>query len=113
MSGLDSARDFLDVLDIQVIVEPYFAILELPSTEDCIFNFSSGVATSLGDVVRTAASVLGKLTGEVIFADHGNSAHDTSIIVGDPNRLRPVTDWSPHIGIEESLHKLMTEAVGM
>lgn len=107
MSGLNSVRDFLDVKDI---VEAYFAILKLPSTEDRVFNVSSGVATSIGDVVRTAASVLGKPIGEVIFADHGNSADDTSIIVGDASRLRRVSDWSPHIGLEESLHKLVAAA---
>ncbi|TCM18690.1 GDP-4-dehydro-6-deoxy-D-mannose reductase [Novosphingobium sp. PhB165] len=107
MAGLDSVRDFLDVEDI---VEAYFAILGISPTQDRIFNVSSGVATSIGDVVRTVARVLGKPIGEVVFADRGNSADDTSIVVGDASKLRTLTNWAPQIGLEESLQKLTLSA---
>lgn len=104
MAGLDSIRDFLDVEDI---VEAYFAILLLPQLSDRIFNVSSGKATSIGDVVRVAADTLGKAIAGVSFADQGNSADDTSIVVGDPRRLRRTTGWLPKRSLDDGLRKLM------
>lgn len=108
MEGLDSVRDFLDVEDI---VEAYFAILNLTKAEGQIFNVSRGVATSIGDVVRTVAKALGKPIGEIVFANQGNSADDTSIIVGDASRLRSLTGWAPRIGLEESLRKIAIDTL--
>lgn len=104
MAGLDSIRDFLDVEDI---VEAYFAILSLPQLPDRIFNVSSGKATSIGDVVRVAARTLGKPIAGVRFADQGNSADDTSVVIGDARRLRRTTGWSPKSSLDDCLRKLM------
>ena len=104
MAGLDSIRDFLDVDDI---VEAYFSILESSKLSRNIFNVSSGISTSIGDVVRLIARIMGKSITEVSFADHGNSTDDTSIVVGDATRLREATGWAPQVGLEASLRKLM------
>ena len=106
MAGLDSIRDFLDVSDI---VEAYFAILALPGLPPRIFNVASGVPTSIGDVVRAVAAILGKQIGDVTFADQGNSADDTSTVVGDAQRLRDVTGWTPRNGLKEALRKLIVD----
>jgi GDP-4-dehydro-6-deoxy-D-mannose reductase len=107
MAGLDSLRDFLDVSDI---IEAYFAILGLsPLPEEPIFNVSSGTAATIGDVVRTVARILDKPIGGVTFADQGNSADDTSSVVGDAQRLRNATGWVPRSGLEDSLRKLMSD----
>lgn len=104
MAGLDSIRDFLDVADI---VEAYFAILELPQLSERVFNVASGEATSIGDVVRTVARILKKPISGITFADQGNSRDDTSIVVGDAEKLRRSTGWAPGNGLEESLRKLV------
>lgn len=106
MAGLDSIRDFLDVEDI---VAAYFALLELPVLPERIFNVASGEPTSIGDIVRTVAGILDKPIGSVVFADHGNSADDTSIVVGDARKLRATTDWAPRKELRESLRKLIDE----
>lgn len=105
MAGLDSVRDFLDVTDI---VEGYFAILGLRS-EERIFNVASGVPTSIGDIVRIVADILGKSIGEVVFADQGNSADDSSIVVGDSRKLRDAAGWAPHVTLRESLRRLIED----
>jgi len=104
MAGLDSIRDFLDVEDI---VGAYFAILTLPELSQRVFNVCSGEATSIGDVVRTAAEVLTKPIGGVTFADHGNSADDTSVVVGRNDQLRGATGWAPQLGLAASLGRLI------
>lgn len=104
MAGLDSMRDFLDVADI---VEAYFAILELPQLSERVFNVASGKSTSIGDIVRTVARILDKPISGITFSDQGNSADDTSIVVGNADRLRRLTGWAPGSGLEESLRKLV------
>jgi nucleoside-diphosphate-sugar epimerase len=84
-SELDSIRDFLDVSDI---VAAYFALLDAPSLPFSAFNVASGQPTSISDVVRATARILHKPIGEVLFSAQGNSADDTSIVVGDAQRLR-------------------------
>lgn len=104
MAGLDSIRDFLDVEDI---VAAYFAILTLPELPEHVFNVCSGVPTSIGDVVRTVAAAMDKPIGPVIFADQGNSADDTSIVVGNAQRLQAVTGWAPRVGLKDSLGRFI------
>jgi len=106
MAGLDSVRDFLDVDDI---VDAYFALLELPELPQPTFNVASGVATSIGDIVRMVAKILDKPIGDVHFAAGANSGDDTIAVVGDADRLRRTTDWAPRIGLKESLGKLVAD----
>lgn len=108
MVGLDSIRDFLNVEDI---VEAYLAILTLPEFPERVFNVSSGNATSISAVVRAVARILDKPIGNVTFADQGNSADDTSIVVGNADRLRRATGWFPKKSLEESLQGLVDEIV--
>lgn len=105
MDGLNSIRDFLDVEDI---VQAYFAILKLPELPQRIFNVCSGVPTSISDVVRAASAALDKAIGEVTFAEQGNSADDTSTVVGAATKLHEATGWIPQIGLETSLSRLIS-----
>jgi len=104
MAGLDSVRDFLDVNDI---VEAYFAILALAKPSHRVFNVCSGRATSIGEVVSTVADILNKPISQVVFSGEGNSADDTSIVVGDATLLRASTRWSPTYDLRESLQRLI------
>lgn len=108
MAGLDSIRDFLDVDDI---VEAYFSILTAPKQHHRLFNVSSGKATSIGDVVRMIAAILGKSIGSVIFSAQGNSADDTSIVVGSSRILQEYTTWSPLYDIESGLKRLIASDI--
>lgn len=106
MTGLDSIRDFLDVGDI---VAAYFAILEMPSLSEQVFNVASGKAASISDVVRTVARILDKPIASIAFSEHGNSADDTSTVIGDAQRLRESTGWIPKINLEDSLSSLIAD----
>lgn len=106
MAGLDSIRDFLDVEDI---VEAYFAILALPDSVERIFNVASGEPTSIDDIVRAVANILEKPIGDVTFADQSNSGDDTSMVVGNAQRLRDITDWTQRITLKESLERLVKD----
>lgn len=104
MAGLDSVRDFLDVSDI---VEAYFALLALTRPSARVFNVASGRGIGIAEIVRAVAGVLGKPIGRVAFADQGNSADDTSVVVGDARRLRAATGWKPQVDLQESLRRLI------
>lgn len=104
MAGLDSIRDFLDVDDI---VEAYFTILTAKNLPHRIFNVSSGRSTSISDVVRMIADILEKPIGGVSFTAQGNSADDTSIVVGNAKRLQTLTGWLPKYEIENGLRRLI------
>lgn len=104
MAGLDSIRDFLDVDDI---VDAYFAILTLDRPSNRVFNVCSGRPTSIGEVVSTVAGILNKPISQVVFSDKANSADDTSIVVGDATLLRAATGWSPKYDLRESLRRLI------
>jgi GDP-4-dehydro-6-deoxy-D-mannose reductase len=104
MAGLDSIRDFLDVDDI---VEAYFAILTLDKPSNRIFNVCSGRPTSIGEVVSTVAGILNKPISQVVFSEKANSADDTSIVVGNAALLQTATGWSPKYDLRESLRRLI------
>lgn len=103
MAGLDSIRDFVDVTDI---VEAYFQILELPELPARVFNISSGVGTSISDIVRMIAGICGKSLGGASFADKTNSSDDSLAVVGIAHRLKMATGWTPKMSLEDSLRKI-------
>jgi GDP-4-dehydro-6-deoxy-D-mannose reductase len=105
MTGLDSVRDFLDLEDI---VEAYFSLLMADNRKNRIFNVSSGKAVSIGDIVRMIAAVLNKPIREVVFSTKGNSADDTSIVIGNSQKLQKATGWMPRYDIEHVLMRLIT-----
>lgn len=104
MAGLDSIRDFLDVDDI---VEAYFALLTSEDLGNRIFNVSSGEGISIGNIVSETARILNKPISGVSFSSRGNSADDTSIVVGSSKLLRAATGWRPTYNSEASLTRLM------
>ncbi|WP_238564987.1 NAD-dependent epimerase/dehydratase family protein [Sphingobium bisphenolivorans] len=104
MAGLNSIRDFLDVDDI---IEAYFAVLMTKNRTHSIFNVASGVAISISDITRMIAAILNKQVGEIAFAAQRNSADDTPIMVGASQRLRLITGWAPRYDGEQTLRRLI------
>ena len=103
MSGRDSVRDFIDVRDV---VAAYVALLELSDPPHRIFNVCTGEGQSIRHVVETALAITG-LEREVRFAETAMSGDDTSILVGDPTRLRRATGWEPRYSLEQSLRGML------
>jgi GDP-4-dehydro-6-deoxy-D-mannose reductase len=108
MTGLDSIRDFVSVEDI---VAAYFDILTAPRLHNTVYNVSSGHGTSIGEIVRIVARICGKPIGGVSFSEQGNSADDTSLIVGDSSRLKSSLGWTARSSLEDSLRKLAAAAI--
>lgn len=104
MAGLDSIRDFLDVDDI---VESYFTILTAENRRQQVFNVCSGRATSISEIVYMIAALLDKPIEGIVFAAQGNSADDTSAVVGSAQSLRDATGWTPRYDIEQGLKRLI------
>lgn len=104
MAGINSVRDFLDVQDI---VEAYFAILRISGSDEKVFNVCSGVPTSISEVILILAAGLGKEIGDIVFSEANNSADDTSVVLGDAAKLRDMTNWSPRIELKEGLRRLI------
>ena len=53
------------------------------------------------------AAILNKPIGGVVFAAQGNSADDTSAVLGSSQRLQDATGWTPRYDIEQGLRRLI------
>lgn len=103
VGNLDLARDYLDVRDV---VKAYWALLndEVPSG---VYNVCRGAPISLENIVS-------------MLKDSSSSSIDVKVdpererpgeiktIVGDSSRLKNEVNWSPQIGIEQTLSDLLT-----
>lgn len=103
MTGLNSVRDFLDVDDI---VEAYFAILANKNSGHNLFNVCSGNGTSIDDIVKKISTIMNKSIGEVNFLYRPKSGDDTYSLVGDVQKMREIIGWIPKYNIDYSLVKL-------
>ncbi len=104
MLGRDSVRDFIDVRDV---VAAYVGLLEMPDLPRRVFNVCTGTGQSIRQVVETALTIAG-LEREIRFAEGSVSGDDTSVLIGDPARLRRVTGWTPRYSLEQSLRDMLS-----
>jgi GDP-4-dehydro-6-deoxy-D-mannose reductase len=103
VGDLDVVRDFLDVRDV---ADAYLALVR--STAAGIVNVCSGVATPL----HAVASLLAAGGAAPVTVEHDPTllrGVDPPYVVGDPALLRELTDWSPAIGLEQSLDDLLAD----
>lgn len=103
MTGLNSVRDFLDVDDI---VEAYFAILTTQNSRLKLFNVCSGNGTSIQQIVQKISVIMNKPIGEVNFLHNPNSGDDIYSLVGESRRIRGNTGWNPKYNIDHGIVRL-------
>jgi GDP-4-dehydro-6-deoxy-D-mannose reductase len=105
VGNLDVARDFTDVRD----VARAFVQAILGGTPAEVYNIGSGVATSIGDVARTLASMA--RTPITFRPVHRRfRALDVSTTRCDASKLRAATGWAPTIPMEQSLNDALHHA---
>ena len=100
---LDVTRDFLDVRDV---IEAYLALL-IKGRSGEIYNICSGVERRLDEVLQQLIALSG-LTVEL----HQDSAlmrpADLPRMVGNADKLRLDTGWSPQTPFAETLQRVFT-----
>ncbi|HEY1538608.1 MAG TPA: GDP-mannose 4,6-dehydratase, partial [Solirubrobacteraceae bacterium] len=101
--ALDVVRDFLDVRDV---ADAYLALVRSPA--EGAVNVCSGEPTPLS---RMAEIVIGQ-AGVPIELERDAAlvrGLDPPFVVGDPGRLRTLTDWAPHFELAASVGELLDE----
>ncbi|HEY1538327.1 MAG TPA: NAD-dependent epimerase/dehydratase family protein [Solirubrobacteraceae bacterium] len=101
--ALDVVRDFLDVRDV---ADAYLALVRSPAEGPV--NVCSGEPTPLS---RMAEIVIGQATVPVELELDPALVRglDPPFVVGDPGRLRTLTDWAPRFELTGSVGELLDE----
>jgi GDP-4-dehydro-6-deoxy-D-mannose reductase len=94
---LDQVRDFLDVRDV---ADAYLALLRAEATG--VVNVSSGVPVTLSDILEQLFA-LSSVELEHSVDESLRRPLDPPYVVGDPERLRELTGWTPQFSLEQSL----------
>ncbi|KPK71328.1 hypothetical protein AMJ82_00975 [candidate division TA06 bacterium SM23_40] len=102
VGNLDVRRDFLDVRDV---VRGYLLALTEGAPGE-IYNISSGIASSLRDVL----DLLLESANVSIKVEIGNDRLrkvDIPVLCGDSSKFRARTGWSPRYELRQTLHDLL------
>lgn len=100
--NLEPVRDLLDVRDV---VEAYLGLLAggVPGE---IYNIARGEGITLGELFRRIAAIVG-VAAEPIPDSSLVRVGDIPYLVGDTNKLRRTTGWSPRITLEQTLRDMV------
>jgi GDP-4-dehydro-6-deoxy-D-mannose reductase len=100
--SLEPVRDFLDVRDI---ADAYLALVERGAPGEA-YNIASGSGVALRAVVERLEALVG---WRVITEHEPGLARRADILhlVGDAEKLRAATGWSPGISLDQTLQDLL------
>jgi GDP-4-dehydro-6-deoxy-D-mannose reductase len=98
VGNLQSARDFLDVRDV---VQAYIALARDGEPGE-VYNVCSGKAVTIRDILRELIAVA-RVAVEVREDPARMRAAEIPLSVGDPEKLRARTGWTPQIPLLRSL----------
>ncbi|UUZ83047.1 GDP-mannose 4,6-dehydratase [Paenibacillus sp. P26] len=103
VGNLESKRDFTDVRDI---VRAYYLLLQQENIFGEIYNISSNKAVSIQEILDTLISLS---TKEIIVKRDESRMRpsDIPIYIGDNNKLKLATGWSPEIPLIQTLTDVM------
>jgi len=102
VGNLDAVRDFLDVADV---VDAYARLLD-PTVPRGAYNIATGVPIRVAQMLDSLIEHAGMRPQ--IEVDPARYRPDRAS-VGDATRLRRITDWAPHIPLEDTLAQLFDE----
>lgn len=102
VGDIEVVREFIDVRDI---VGAYINLLEA-AEPGSLCNVASGKAYPLKDVLAVLLG-LSRVELEVEVDSTRIRAADPRTLVGDPTRLRRLTDWTPRYSLEETLADIL------
>jgi GDP-4-dehydro-6-deoxy-D-mannose reductase len=104
MGDVSIVRDFLDVRDV---VKAYHLLLR-KGTRGEVYNISTGIGSSIGDII----AILGEVSGKSykISVDAGKlRPNDNKVIIGDSTKIRKELGWSPKRDLKDSLTDIYRE----
>ncbi|MDB5054936.1 MAG: rfbB [Bacilli bacterium] len=97
--NIDVKRDFLDVRDV---VDAYIHLLTLGVNGEA-YNICSGVATSIRDIIHILFQQAGIKEYEILIDPLKVRKNDIPVRLGDYNKIRVLTGWSPIYKIEHTI----------
>lgn len=97
-------RDLIHVHDVASAVAK---ILRQKNTTTGIYNLSTGIATSLSEIVRKVESIIGRELSTQRDASKGFGS--PRVIVLNSQRLQTEIDWCPSVSIENGLKDFFRE----
>ncbi len=103
--NLAAVRDFLHVEDV---VDAYIRLLAFDGAEHC-FNIASGVGHSIGALLKRLLR-MATVPIEVGLDPSRLRSDDPPFLVGDAQRLKAATGWTPTRPIESALADILAEA---
>jgi GDP-4-dehydro-6-deoxy-D-mannose reductase len=102
VGNINVKRDFTDVRDVVVA---YCLLLDKAAPGE-IYNVCSGSALLLADIVRELQKNC-RVTVRVEVDPSRLRASEPRLVVGDPEKIKRVTGWSPQVPLERTLHVLL------
>jgi GDP-4-dehydro-6-deoxy-D-mannose reductase len=99
---LESTRDFVDVRDA---VAAYWTLVQ-HGTSGEVYNVCSGIPVSLAHVVELLSTATGKHPA-VHTTEPRRESVDPDIVYGSFGKLKKATNWSPKIGLAESIDDML------
>lgn len=100
--NLEPVRDLLDVRDV---VEAYRLLLARGVPGEA-YNVARGSGVTMAEVFRLLAGIIGSGAAPRPDPSLVRSA-DIPYLVGDSTKLRRATEWTPAIGLEQTLRELV------
>ncbi len=98
----EAARDFIDIADVQDLVD---RMLERPEVGG-VFNVSSGEGRTIEEIFNLVAEFLGKT---VPVTMQPVSDDDVPVVVVDPTETQRVWGWKAKVDFHKSLNWLLSE----
>lgn len=105
VGNLEVARDFLDVRDVAAA----YVALALRGERGEVYNVCSGAAVTIRDVLRELIGIA-RVPVEVREDAARVRAVEIPVSVGDPEKLRARTGWTPRIPLVQSLRDVYAAA---
>lgn len=106
VGNLDAQRDFLDVRDV---VAAYVALLEGGGESGEVYNIASGEATLMKDMLRKLVTIA-RVGVEIRDDPTRMRPSDIPLTLGDANKLRAATGWSPAHPLPAALRDIFADA---
>jgi GDP-4-dehydro-6-deoxy-D-mannose reductase len=105
VGNLDSVRDFLDVHDV---VEAYARLggSDKGDAAAGIYNVATGVGVRIGDALETILRIAG--VSPRVEPDPAR-VRPTDHTVGDSERLRRATGWTPQVSFDDTLASVVED----
>jgi UDP-glucose 4-epimerase len=107
LGNIEPRRDYIDSRDV---ADAMLAVLEgargLPVLN--VLNVGTGVAYSVGDIVRSLGRILGH---PIVVAQDPSRARriERMLLVADIGKIRRLTRWTPRIDLEDALRDLVLD----